>query len=396
MNRMIGLDRVVIGNFRIINIDFNKLLFNSNVMLEKEGDFVYLLENGEGFRNLKICDHEMFGELWAGTKKTFAMKQDFSRMDISVSNFYTCNLKNVSVEEFKQNLIEIFEYLYRRYGISVCLDNLKIRQLEINTTFKLKSTFYQYHRALKLLMFNLPKTYQKSRSICKIDKEKQRMESETFYRGNSMMEIKIYDKKKQLEESKNLKLNDEYMRIEIVLKKTQKVKEVFKSEFLEDLTNEQIVEFYYGQFKKLFEKPYRKWQRENREKLRQMILKHKGTKHPSWMNNLIRECCNIEQRDQVPFLLDVRDLFEEIKKQDKYGRYKRVIQSFNKNKVSGDVYYQNDAEKIEEIIKNVDDEYHISQNRYMPISGELIECDYNKCDMINLRKNENNYEKICL
>ena len=65
----IGLDRTVLSGFRIISIDFEKLLKCDNAVIDREGKFTYLLNNGESFRWMKIEDRKMFGTLCAGVKK---------------------------------------------------------------------------------------------------------------------------------------------------------------------------------------------------------------------------------------------------------------------------------------------------------------------------------------
>lgn len=47
------------------------------------------------------------------------------------------------------------------YGITVNLQSLKFSEMEINCTFELKEEFYKYHRILRLMMFNLPKSFKK-------------------------------------------------------------------------------------------------------------------------------------------------------------------------------------------------------------------------------------------
>lgn len=212
----------------------------------------------------------------AGTKKTKRIKQDYSRMDIVIGNKSQGNLQNMTVAEYQRMIKRIFQYLYEEYGITVNLQNLKFSEMEINCTFELKEEFYKYHRVLRLMMFNLPKSFKKLGQISGINKKAQRLESETFYRGNSSTEVKIYDKKKHLEQTIQFRLEKNIMRIEFILKKSQKIKEVFKSTLVSDLTDEKINQFYYQQFTRLFEKPYRKWQIENGNQLKNMITYHKG------------------------------------------------------------------------------------------------------------------------
>ena len=65
----IGLDRTVLSGFRIISIDFEKLLKCDNAVIDREGKFTYLLNNGESFRWMKIEDRKMLGHYVPGSRK---------------------------------------------------------------------------------------------------------------------------------------------------------------------------------------------------------------------------------------------------------------------------------------------------------------------------------------
>ena len=204
------------------------------------------------------------------------------------------------------------------------------------------------------------------------------MESETFYRGNSLTEAKIYDKKKQLEQTIQYNTKENIMRIEFILKKSQKIKEVFKSTLVSDLTDKMLNEFYIEQFVKLFEKPYRKWQIENKKRLNSLITYHKQKNKKYWKSNLLRDCSNREQQDQIPLLLDVKDLLLQIKALDKDGHYKRVEKGILEQCDFNDVYLQNDSDKVEEIIIKVHEAYDnylkgltLVSVSYTTISGEV-------------------------
>ena len=320
----------------------------------------------------------MFGVMCAGTKKTKRMKQDYSRMDIVIGDKSQGNLQNKTVEEYKDKIKRVFQYLYEEYGITVDLQYLKFSEMEINCTFELKEEFYKYHRVLRLLMYNLPKSFKKLGQILGVNKKEQRIEAETFYRGNSSMEAKIYDKKKHLEQTIQFVSSENIMRIEFILKKSQKIKEAFKSTLVSDLTDAKLNEFYYSQFIRLFEKPYRKWQIENGKQLKELITSHKAKSKHYWKSNLLRECSNKEQIDQIPLLLDVKDLLLQVKALDKDGHYTRVEKGILEQCNYNNVYLQNDADKAEEIICRVHEAYdnylkgiRLVSASYSTISGEV-------------------------
>lgn len=361
-----------------MRIDFEKLQQHDNFIVDRDGKHTYLLEDGSSFRWLKIEDYNMFGVMCAGTKKNKCMKQDYSRMDIVVGDKLQGNLQNRTVEEYKDKIKRVFQYLSEEYGISVDLQYLKFSEMEINCTFELEEEFYKYHRVLRLMMVNLPKSFKKMGQVSGVNKKEQCLESETFYRGNASMETKIYDKKKQLKQTIQFVADKNIMRIEFILKKSQKIKEVFKSTLVSDLTDEKINEFYYKQFERLFERPYRKWQIENEKQLNRMIIYHKRKNRKYWKSNLLRECSNKEQKDQIPLLLDIKNLLAQVKVLDKDGHYKRVEKGILKQCSYSDVYLQHDSDKAEEIITKVHEAYDNYLNgvglisvSYSTINGEV-------------------------
>lgn len=363
----IGLDRIVITGFRIIQVNIDKLKRKKEVVFEDQGNEKYLLDNGDEFSKLKIIDNVWFGTLIAGTKKTKYGKHDYSRMDINIGNQETGNLQNMTVEEYKNKIHHIFSYLYEEYGILAESKEIRIATMEINATFAIKDEFYKYHRALRLMMYNLPDYYLKITEVEKKNKKKSRLESETFYRGNQSMQIKIYDKKRQLQYAKGFTTDNNIMRIEFVLKNAQKIREVFHSNFLNDLTDEKVNDFYIMQFRKLFEKKYLDWRKTNGSRIKQMIISHKNRHCTRWQINLLNECRNFEQTNRIPILLEINDLLEQVKLLEQNRHYNRIEKSILNKCELNDVYLQNDSKKVEEILDTVN---RIYQNHKEEMQSE--------------------------
>jgi len=349
----IGIDRLVISCFRIMRINFEKLKTRRNVVVEYQEQAGYLLADGACFSRLKIEDNVQFGTLTAGIKKTRYGEQDYAFMDITIGDAETGNLQNTTIQEYKERVVRIFGYLKETYGMEIEKEETRISKMEINTTFHLDKPFYQYHRALRLMMFNLPDYYKKISEVKKKNKQYMRLESETFYRGNKSMQIKIYDKKRQIEYKTGTKLEAELMRIEFVLLTAQKVRESFGTNQLWDITDEQIDKYYITQFRKLFERRYDLWKVDNQKRLRSMVIAHKKENRNMWQRNLLNECRNLEQNNQVPFLLDIQDLLEQVQVLEKKGHFSRIKKGILQKCEPEDVYLREDAKKIEEIFDKV-------------------------------------------
>ena len=370
----IGIDRTVVAGFRIVEIDFEKLKQHHNVSIEKEGKFTYLLNNGE-FCKLEIKDHVMFGVLRAGVKRLKGVKQDYATMDIMIGNAEQGNLQNQTVLEYHEKLIQVFWYLYEEYGVLIDATLLKFKELEVNCTFKIKEEFHKYHRPLRLLMFNLPKTYKKLGQVQAINEEEKRLETETFWRGNGSIEVKIYNKQRQLEETGKVVAAGNIMRIEFKFKTTAKIKGVLKSASVWDLTDEKIIRLYRREFQRAFEKKYNSWKKSNGKELRNKVIQHKQKAIRYWQSNLLRECSNMEQITQVPVLLDVNDLMIQIKKLETGGHFSRVRAGILKQCSYNDVFLQNDSAKVEEIFnavaKSCDESLKRIEIGETPLHGEV-------------------------
>ncbi len=349
----IGIDRTVIAAFRIKAIDRKKLREHFNVEFHEEDPYGYLLEDCSCFDSIKIEDNIKFGTMCAGVKRVKGVKQSYSRMDIVVDDREDGNFRNMTVEEYKERISNVFHYLKETYGVDVDISSIKLSEMEINCTIPMNEEFYHYHRALRLLMFNLPKNYKKLGEVSEINKEKSSLEAETFYCGNSREEIKIYDKTRQLEQTKNIKLDSNYMRVEITLKGLAKIKEVFKSSLVRDLTDEKIRSYYMKEIKRFFESPYAKWKKHNNTELRKLVKAHREADPKNWKVNLLRECSNREQKNRVPVLLDIDDLLVLIKKLEKNGHYARVARGVKKACCFNDVYLSGDSRKVEEIFQKI-------------------------------------------
>lgn len=211
--------------------------------------------------------------------------------------------------------------------------------------------------------------------VKKKNKKELRVESETFYRGNDRMQIKIYDKKRHLRDIGICSIKENVMRIEFVLKTSAKIKEAFGTSYIKDITNGIVTEYYMIQFRELFHYPYEKWKKYNGKLLSERIQYHKSNSMKCWQRNLLCECRNLELKNRVPIILDIENLLEQVKLLEKNGHYSRVKKGILNKCNMNDVYLQNDCQKIEKIIDKVHWIYK-NMKKYKedtPTSGEGIE-----------------------
>lgn len=380
LKERIGLDRMVVTNFIIVKLDYRKLESHVNVEVEKKEEGCrYCLSDGKGFSKLKIEDYRRFGVLSAGTSRNKYGMHLYSRMEVTIGEKPTGNLQNMTVMEYKTRIREIFGYLHTEYGVETRWDEVTISLLEINCTFSINAEFYRYHRVFRLMMYNLPAYYKKITEVRNRNQEENRLESETYYRGNDSLQIKLYDKRKQLQETYHYEYGENLLRIEFVLKRAQKVREVFKSNRLKDLTDDKIYSFFWRQFEKLFIKRYISWKRQNESVLKKMILKHKLEYGNQWAGSLLNYCRNQEQQTGIPVLLSIEDLFHILKPMDQYGHFSRTKQSLLRKCGEQDVYLQNDSQKIREIFSKIETiclankKEQLQNDCFDPDTGEILE-----------------------
>lgn len=60
------------------------------------------------------------------------------------------------MNEYIGKLLDIQKHLKKQYGIDADFSDITVKELEINRTFKLDADFDNYHRAVNLIMTNLP------------------------------------------------------------------------------------------------------------------------------------------------------------------------------------------------------------------------------------------------
>ena len=369
----IGIDKSEIKDFWVLYVDFLKLRKHDNVILEGKEGMAYELKDGKSFGKLQINDNVWFGTFLVEMRKGGNGCFVYTKMDVFVGNEETGNLNNLSVMEYKERIEFIKRYLQEEYGVFIDICKARIRKMEINCTFEIAEEFYKYHRALRLMMFNMSDDSEKTMTVEKNNKKEQSIESETFYYGNNRWQIKIYDKKRQLEDTMGYECDIYIMRIEIILKNSQKVNEVIKKKLLLEITDDMIVNFFMKQFRNLVEKKYKKWRKDNKKQLNELITFHKRKSRNNWHKNLLNECRNTELKKRVPIILELDDLFEQIKLLEKGRHFSRVKKSIENICEEDDVFLQNDSKKIEEIISKVNriyDDYINEESNVVTVSGE--------------------------
>ena len=370
----IGLDRTIIGNFEITGIDFERALSFSEekVSIECSGENLYYLKDGHAFSRLKIVDNYMFGVCTVYMKCMNGTRFVYASMDISIGTVRETNFQNQTMEEFKLRLDTIREYLVNKYGVVADFMQATFKNLEINVTLPLKHKFKEYHRVFNLMMYNVVLRNSKPTLEFKAENKKNAEQEVTgICKKNNCLEVKIYDKARQLREQNKADLLGEYMRLEITLLTTRKIREVFGTNRVYQITNKMIEQYFEKQCRKLLIKPYEKWKEKNREQLKKIMEEHRGKSERNWKANLLKQCSNLEQKNLLPVLLDIDDLLQIMKETDSHGNYQRDKRSLLQQAELYTVYLNHDSRKFEEIFSKLQQIFSKSHIGHI--------CDVNAC-----------------
>lgn len=370
----IGLDRTIIGNFEITGIDFERALsfLEEKVSIECSGENLYYLKDGHAFSRLKIVDNYMFGVCTVYMKCMNGTRFVYASMDISIGTVRETNFQNQTMEEFKLRLDTIREYLVNKYGVVADFMQATFKNLEINVTLPLKHKFKEYHRVFNLMMYNVVLRNSKPTLEFKAENKKNAEQEVTgICKKNNCLEVKIYDKARQLREQNKADLLGEYMRLEITLLTTRKIREVFGTNRVYQITNKMIEQYFEKQCRKLLIKPYEKWKEKNREQLKKIMEEHRGKSERNWKANLLKQCSNLEQKNLLPVLLDIDDLLQIMKETDRHGNYQRDKRSLLQQAELYTVYLNHDSRKFEEIFSKLQQIFSKSHIGHI--------CDVNAC-----------------
>lgn len=372
MNRkQIGIDKLVIYNIKIRDIDMKKLVCykKQNVRLQKKVETKY--NNNVNICDtyyLKIKDDYAFVNL---TSQVYQYHNDsrlhtsYCIIELSVSNILTNNLNNLTVTEYRSYIHhDLIEYLKEKYGIVIDVDETKIKEIEVNTSFVLDKKFKEYSRVLYLLMSFLNGYYKKLNVYLKSSKKM--YEHESFSKSNKSRIVKIYNKSMQLKDKKSFLSTDEQnfidnndiMRIVFSLLNARTIQLAFNTTLLSDLTDKKINDYYIHEFDNMFVRKYEKWRINNKKQLYNLIKKHKSKKPIKWQYSFLNECCTIEDNSFIAILLDINDLTDIIYEYFNKDRHaSRIIKGLIKKCDKNNVFLHEDSKKIDEIFQKVHEAY---------------------------------------
>lgn len=326
---MFGVDRHTIGGVKISTVDLKKLLANEKVKLYKDGETIVLKDTKTYeeliFSTLVINDNEYFKSLVIGCKINEGFKVEYVHLDVFVSEPNVCNLVPLSEKELLDKHERLKEYIWNEYGILIKYEDAHYNFLEINNTVELEYDSLEYQKVLKLMSIIAPKRY-KSRNLWTDENNEVR----GVFLENNSMKIKIYNKSKQLEEEYKITLAKTYLRVEIVLKDSRKIKEVFGTTLIKEITEQKMIEYYLKTVNAdIFEK-IDKYIKSCDKELKKVAKEEQEKDMRKWTRSFLLRACSNELDRDLELVFDIEQCLEIIKK--KTGKnYKRTLKRLEKD-----------------------------------------------------------------
>lgn len=237
-------------------------------------------------------------------------------------------------------------------------DNVSLKELEINKTFRLEHDFREYHRVLEVIMWNLPSIFTQSAEFRQRLKTDESFNTGTYYastskskRSDHYLLFKVYDKTRSVEQV--IMLTDSYMRVELKLVGADKIERDLGTKLFMELTDERVNDYFSEKMQKLIIQPYEAWKAQ-RDKFVLDVMKSQlqGNQH-HWIVDTLLTLKDLETQKRCPVLLDIGEIIPLINevvsdRKRKYKAKKSFRMLCEKNVRS---LCNNDDAKMDEIIR---------------------------------------------
>lgn len=146
LQERIGIDRSVLCNFEVLKVDTEKLKNNigekiyTKVVYDDKSPVE--LDNGKRIGKLVIKDSQI-GKLTVSFEKNNLNGKQYvnSSLEMMVSGDNN-NIQNLNAAEYQTRIIDVFDELEDRYGVTVDYSTIKLKKLELNATFFLLQYIY--------------------------------------------------------------------------------------------------------------------------------------------------------------------------------------------------------------------------------------------------------------
>lgn len=343
---LFGVDRHTLAGLKISTVDLEKLLSNKNVKVYKEGETITLRDTKTGeeleFATILVKDNKYFKNLVVGCKVNEGFKVEYVHLDVFVSSPDSCNLIPLNQEKLVEKHLELQSYILEEYGIGLKFGQAHYSFLEMNRTVELIEDAELYREVLKLMGLIAPKKY-KSKNFWTDENNQIR----GVFLENNSVKIKVYNKTKQLLEEYHIILANTYLRIEIVLKDTRKIKEVFNTTLVSEISLSDMEKYYVDTINQDIFKKIDKYIKDCNRELKKVAKEEQDKDMRKWTRSFLLRACGNRINNDLDLVFDIEQVLEIIKK--KTGKnYKRTLKRLEKD-IEEKSYKQKNLERYSEI-----------------------------------------------
>lgn len=273
--------------------------------------------------------NKIFKKLTIGCKLDKEFKRDYIILELSIAENGGHNLKPLTLQDYKKKIDNIKKYILEEYKILLNFEKATFRSLEINKTMKLDYEIKEYKKILMMMADFAPKRYEQqlykagNRSINGI------------ILFNKSQEYKLYDKTEQIKKVYKIKIEGNYLRVEIGLLNPKKIKEVFGTTIINEITEEQLKEYYVRMVEKDLLKKFDKYIKDSNRELLRVAKSEQEKDIKKWVRGFFLRSFKLkykldkENEADIDLLFDTQQCLDIIKKYTKknYARAYRNIKA---------------------------------------------------------------------
>lgn len=323
-----GIDKSELRNITIESIDLEALRRSSAVFNISQSEIAQpvQLHNSEDYIRLDrlyIADEELFDSFALDYKKERSARAYYTSMNLAIKKkkVKQNNLLPQSLDQYRQKLETIREYLIHNYGVYVSFTDSRFKKIELNITAEMKYDFEDYkvlfeaiRQERNLKIYPNSSTYESS------------LKTGTYYYSSKSQELKFYNKSKELWDCFKIQVDDKIMRLEYKLTGFDKIADKLGTDKPLDLTDEAIVSFLNESIKEDVFKPIQKYIDKTDK---QLVKKYKQIKK-QYKRGFIREFahyCNAKDTDifDMQQVLDIAK--RDINKSNNGSKNRKLIDS---------------------------------------------------------------------
>lgn len=353
-----GVDRHTLKSLKVRSIDFEKLCSRNNARISYQGDIrVELVDRNTGevrnFSSISITNDKKFASLTIGAKSIGKGRVEYVTLDIFISDENTNNLIPLTQEETRDKHRQILEHINNWYGIELTDKEAEYKYLEMNKTVELEFSSREYQAFMETAQFTAPKRYDKNLDGKNVEIYRDSFDGElnfVAYRNDSMR-LKIYNKTRHLEQKRGVIVGKVYFRIEACLSTAKKIKSVFGTTKVAEITDEMMEEYFNKIVKKDVFDRIELYLKESDKaiEVRKEELKEANAK--TWTKDLFGICGEkiIFENKTMEMVYDLEQIVECIRKEmPKKSNFERTIKRCE-TVIKGKWHKKNNLERYAEI-----------------------------------------------